>query len=63
MADDETIEETKQTLVQRFRAWGGKFQSASDLTVQTVAGRSSIRASLTVCMKQKTHSHHPSWPH
>ena len=26
--DDDTIEETTQTLVQRFRAWGGKYQSA-----------------------------------
>lgn len=24
MADDKTLEKTKQTLVQRFRAWGGK---------------------------------------
>lgn len=24
MADDSTVEETKQTVIQRFRAWGGK---------------------------------------
>lgn len=25
MADDSTVEETKETLIQRFRAWGGKW--------------------------------------
>lgn len=29
MAKDSSIEATKQTLVQRFRAWGGKYLSVS----------------------------------
>lgn len=38
MAKDSTIEETKQTLVQRFRAWGGKYlsvPSSSNLSFPT----------------------------
>ena len=38
MADDDTIEETKQTLVQRFRAWGGKYQSTSHIIDPTNHG-------------------------
>jgi hypothetical protein len=63
MADDDNIEETKQTLVQRFRAWGGKYQSTSDLIDQPMAGSPSNKTALTQYIKQKTHSHHPSSPH
>jgi hypothetical protein len=46
MADDDTIEETKQTLVQRFRAWGGKYQSTFRLIDPTMAGSSSNKTSI-----------------
>jgi hypothetical protein len=63
MADDDTIEETKQTLVQRFRAWGGKYQSTSHIIDPTMASSSSNKTALTQYIKQKTHSHHPSSLH